>query len=45
METMEGRTNHQTNMTDFTEKGWTEQQLDEACIALGKIAHRNFGIL
>ena len=45
IETMEEHTNHQNNMIDFTHKGWTEQELDEACIALGKIAGRNYGIL
>lgn len=45
LELMEGHTDHQRNMADLKELGSTEEELDEACKALGKIAGRTYGII
>jgi hypothetical protein len=45
LEVMEGKTNHQANMREIKDDGWSEQELDAACRALGAIAGRDYGIL
>lgn len=45
MEELFMRTDHQTVMVVMMEQGYSEEALDKACKALGKIAERDFGIL
>jgi len=45
LETLDEYTRHQTIMTAMKSKGYTEDELDEALKALGKIAGRDCGIL
>lgn len=45
LEAMEECTNHQGNMRKMAEFGYSEQELDEACRALGLIAGRTYSIL
>lgn len=45
LELLEEHTNHQRNMVAMQELGYSEAELDRACRALGKIAHRDYSIL
>ena len=44
-EEMSQRTNHQAVMRALEEQGYTEEEIDKACKALGKIAGRTFRVL
>jgi SOS response regulatory protein OraA/RecX len=44
-EEMSERTNHQSVMAAMREKGYSEEEIDKACQALGKIAGRTFRVL
>ena len=45
LETMEERLNHQSVMRGMNDKGYSDQEVDAACRALGAIAKRDYSIL
>lgn len=45
METMASMSRHQSVMIVMQEKGFSEEELDQACKALGQVAGRDFAIL
>ncbi len=44
MEIMEDTSDHQTNMKELVARGFSEEELNEACLAIAKIAGRDFSI-